>query len=530
MQYHLVGGLWLGSVKPDMNKILKPILTRIKKLEDSEKIIRTKVGNKKLKAKLILATFDLIAKAMAMNLTQFNGKYGCPYCLDIGTYEQHRTIYLLSDLHEPRIFSDVILWATMAQEMEEPVYGVFGPSVLSDLIDIILCIPVDYMHAILEGLAKQFMKYWFGSEFSTYVFNIRKFLKEIDKRLLRMKPPHAFRRSPRSINSLSFWKASELRAWLLYYSIPAMKDYLPQPYINHWCLLVCAMHILLNASISSNDLHLASEYLKAFYEKAPELYPSIVCTANLHSVIHISQFVKDWGPLWCYSTFGYENLNGFLLRQCHGTGNVLPQVCRSLIIRQKLNQTASDVQNYRLQEYLHKYDHTFSQPNSSKVIKVLYTNFDADEKRALQCINIVHVPTASVTTVNRLKFGLQMLHIRNKETKRNSSVCEVRYTENAASFELLFISVRRICMINNVWYAIGDVFDKTNEKILDCDDGVLCAHQHIEKYMHKVKKVSLTKKTIAVSINNIISVCVHIALKYSPTDYIFLQPNEYEHH
>ena len=139
------------------------------------------------------------------------------------------------------------------------------------------------------------------------------------------------------------------------------------------------------------------------------------------------------------------------------------------------------------------------------MIKVLYTNFDADEKRALQCINIVHVPTASVTTVNRLKFGLQMLHIRNKETKRNSSVCEVRYTENAASFELLFISVRRICMINNVWYAIGD---KTNEKILDCDDGVLCAHQHIEKYMHKVKKVSLTKKTIAVSINNIISVCV----------------------
>eukprot|EP00731_Ephydatia_muelleri_P012555 Em0006g1449a len=195
VQYLLVGGLWLGSVKPDMNKILKPILTRIKKLEDSETIIRTKVGNKKLKAKLILATFDLIAKAMAMNLTQFNGKYGCPYCLDIGTYEQHRTIYLPSDLHEPRIFSDVILWATMAQEMEEPV----------------------------------------------------------------------------------------------------------------------------------NDLHLASEYLKAFYEKAPELYPSIVCTANLHSVIHISQFVKDWGPLWCYSTFGYENLNGFLLRQCHGTGNVLPQ-------------------------------------------------------------------------------------------------------------------------------------------------------------------------------------------------------------
>ena len=86
-----------------------------------------------------------------------------------------RTIYLPNDLHEPRIFSDVIARAEMAMQLEEPVYGILGLSILSDLIDIILCIPVDYMHAILEGLAKQFMKYWFGSEFSGYVFNIRNF-------------------------------------------------------------------------------------------------------------------------------------------------------------------------------------------------------------------------------------------------------------------------------------------------------------------------------------------------------------------
>ena len=85
----------------------------------------------------------------------------------------------------------------------------------------------------------------------------------------------------------NFWKAAEFRAWLLYYSVPAMKDFLPQAYINHWCLLVCAMHILLNSSISTNDLELASDYLKTIYEQAPELYPNIICTANLHSVIHL---------------------------------------------------------------------------------------------------------------------------------------------------------------------------------------------------------------------------------------------------
>ena len=48
--------------------------------------------------------------------------------------------------------------------------------------------------------------------------------------------------------------------------------------------------------------------------------------------------------------------------------------------------------------------------------------------------------------------------------------------------------------------------------------------------MHKVKKVTVTKKTIAVPVDNINRVGVHIALKYSPIDLDIMQPNEYEHH
>ena len=127
----MVSGLWLGSVKPDMNTILKPILSKIKILAECGKIIRTKQGRKMLRAKLILATFDLIAKAMVMNFTQFNGYYGCPYCCDQGTYEMHRTIYAPNDLHEPRTSSDVIAWATQAKENEAPMYGVVGQSIIS---------------------------------------------------------------------------------------------------------------------------------------------------------------------------------------------------------------------------------------------------------------------------------------------------------------------------------------------------------------------------------------------------------------
>ena len=37
--------------------------------------------------------------------------------------------------------------------------------------------------------------------------------------------------------------------------------------------------------------------------------------------------------------------------------------------------------------------------------------------------------------------------------------------------------------------------------------------------------MSLTKKMIAIPVGSIVGVCVHIAMKYSPIDYIILQPN-----
>lgn len=82
-EYFLLGGVWLGPVKPDMETILHPIIDKINSLNAE---IQTPQGMKHLKAKLLLGVFDLPAKAMAMNIIQFNGRYGCPYCLDEGTY------------------------------------------------------------------------------------------------------------------------------------------------------------------------------------------------------------------------------------------------------------------------------------------------------------------------------------------------------------------------------------------------------------------------------------------------------------
>ncbi len=67
-------------------------------------------------------------------------------------------------------------------------------------------------------------------------------------------------RSPRSLEkSGKYWKASELKAWLLYYGIPTLFELLHVDYLLHLSLLVKSIHLLLNSEISSTDLEIAEK-------------------------------------------------------------------------------------------------------------------------------------------------------------------------------------------------------------------------------------------------------------------------------
>ena len=148
IDYLLLGGIWLGPVKPDMHAILKPIIDRINALTMD---IQTPQGSKKLKAKLLVGVFDLPAKAAGVNMMQYNGKYGCLYCLDEGLHISHCRIYLPSDSHQARNIKDIHKWSEQAIKDGKPIFGVKGPSVLTQCLNIITSVPIDYMHAILEG-------------------------------------------------------------------------------------------------------------------------------------------------------------------------------------------------------------------------------------------------------------------------------------------------------------------------------------------------------------------------------------------
>ena len=65
---------------------------------------------------------------------------------------------------------------------------------------------------------------------------------------------------------------SELKCWLLHYSLPVLRDILPEPYWNNYVHLVASIHILSCEHIKSEDLDKSEQWLKKFYKDYTELY------------------------------------------------------------------------------------------------------------------------------------------------------------------------------------------------------------------------------------------------------------------
>ena len=143
-----------------------------------------------------MAIFDLPAKAAATNTKQYNGEFGCFYCLDKGKIHNRARIYSPDEQHILRTSEQMRQWAIESERESIAKFGIKGQSLLSEYLVFPQCIPVDYMHCVLEGVMKQLMKLWFGSSFHSEPYSLRKHLSVINKIILQIRPPNEVKRKP----------------------------------------------------------------------------------------------------------------------------------------------------------------------------------------------------------------------------------------------------------------------------------------------------------------------------------------------
>lgn len=536
----ILAGVWQGPVKPPMDKILLPVLEKLEELKQHGIEVATPNGTKTVKTCLLMGVFDLIAKAMATNFVQFNGYYGCTYCFDKGVHISRRHLYYPSERHQPRTMRHVKRCVRAAEADGQARYGVKGRSVLIDHINVIQAVPVDYMHAVLEGVTKRLLECWLNTKLNAHRFYLGLSTDRIDKKLLRIKPPQEFRRTPRSISTYKHWKASEFRAWLLYYCLPVLTDILPSDYIFHLSLLVSAMHLLLGDCLQEEDISRASRLLEMFYTLIPELYPHEMLAYNIHCLIHLCQCVQNWGPLWGYSCFGFENMNGHLRKNIHGTRNTLPQLVHTIRMQQKLPASSKRLRASENSETIDLLDSLTATTSVETVIdqhtevkgRIKHQKIDRTSTNAIESAGL-HVATRSLPVCYKVRYKSIPYTAKavEKKTARNGSICVF-----CDDIQVLhFGTIRFFFFCGSEVHALIDTFKESEDfcdhirtpSIPELDSSLA---KSINDFIFPVQKLSIAKETVAVPISHILSKCVHIPVKGSPFDYIVSIPNMFEHH
>ena len=336
-QLVLIAGIWMDNCKPIVTSYLKPFFAELHHLSEegvSWKHPRTNATeNTKVCAPVFCA--DAPVRAQLQNILAHGGKYCCHACEQktvklpaepvlpgqkkiirrrVFTFREEESQMRTADRMEHQ--AQITTQHRQATGKLVPKKGVRGISVASNLTqcDRSTMVYPEYMHLIL-GIVKQFFVLWFEVDGE---WSLKEYRAEIDTFLESLRVPDFLTRTPRSTKSFVKWKANELRSFLLYFSLIILSQFMHEKYLQHWMLLVNGIYLLLQDTVSENDVTRAEVFFKMFLRDFSTLYRAKDFTYNLHQLLHLAITVRRWGPLGCNSAFPLENLNGIIAGLIHG--------------------------------------------------------------------------------------------------------------------------------------------------------------------------------------------------------------------
>lgn len=265
-------------------------------------------------------------------MKQFNGKYGCSYCLHKGEQVQvgrgTARVYAFNKvkLRTSRTYKTPV---SLAIHSGMVVKGIKGPSITSLIpeFDIIESFAPDYMHSCLLRISKLFISAWFDSKNNDKSYYLGPNINEFNKRLMAIYSPTEVTRVPRPVTEKC--KANKWKNFVLYYSIPCLKNLLPEKYLKHWLLFVFSLYTFSKESIADAEFKLAKSAFQKFVENVEDLYGITYLKFNVHRLLHIPRFVRNYGNLWAWSAFPFENFNGVMKKVFHGTQYIPHQICKA---------------------------------------------------------------------------------------------------------------------------------------------------------------------------------------------------------
>lgn len=331
----LVPCIWSGPVKPPGNLLLRAIFPELQSIFSGVKFEVDSVGEKFVKGVLLSGTGDTPARSMMLNMVQYNGASACQVCEQPGVPRPNvpgvRLFPYKPEDMVPRTVSKMLEYGSMGT-LEKPFLGVKGHTLLSKMMpDFVKGTAVDPMHQLYGGCGKKLLKLWTTTKKKdSGKWSISKNVNTLNSRLLSIKPPIHTPRFPQSLLDLAYYKMSELKAWFNEYSLPVLKGILPDSYLVHHSTLVAAVQLLSADVVPNSSIYTARQLLAKYVDQFSDFYDPNYLTINFHLILHLADLVELLGPMWVFTCFPLENLNGIILSLVHGTRWAEMQIASSI--------------------------------------------------------------------------------------------------------------------------------------------------------------------------------------------------------
>lgn len=290
-------GAYHGCNKPNTDNFLQHFVTEFQHLNTVGFMFHNETYQVQIRAIIC----DSPARAFVTCTKSHNGYFGCSKCIVEGDYENHRMLFLDENCS---LRTDDTFKFRQTPEHHT------GVSLLEQIpLPMVTAFPLDYMHLICLGQMKKLLSLWLRGPTYIEARLSAGQIKSLTADMISLKRHvcSEFVRIPINLEELDRWKATEFRVFLLYLAPVLLYKYLPYNCLKHFMAFHSAIRILCHPQDYLNNNNYAKELLLYFVRYYKILYGKENMIYTVHSLIHLSNDAKQFGPLDTFSAFPFEN-------------------------------------------------------------------------------------------------------------------------------------------------------------------------------------------------------------------------------
>ncbi|XP_053954692.1 uncharacterized protein LOC128860920 isoform X1 [Anastrepha ludens] len=276
-----------------------------------------------------LFSCDAPARAFVTGVKSHTAKNSCSKCTIEGVYTQRRVSF---PKQVGNLRSDSALKSRIDLSYHSLEFKQAGSLLESFNFGMVSQFPLEPMHLVDLGVTKKLLQLLIKKGNVT---------KMNEKRLLLNRfVPSKFSRLSRDLDQISNWKSTEFRQFLLYTGIFVLKDCINEDLYYHFLLLHAGIRFLSCEKSFNVESNVANELLKEFVDLFGNIYCDHLISYNVHGLLHLSDCVREFGPLDNFSAYKFENYMQHLKKIINKPNKILQQMFFRISERLKISDSS----------------------------------------------------------------------------------------------------------------------------------------------------------------------------------------------